>query len=142
MSYKAEQRRAIYDRTSGYCHICHKKLAFNNYGKNGTRGAWEVEHSKPKAKGGTDNLNNLYPACIACNRDKSTSTTRTARKYHGTKKAPLSVKNREQAKAKNVLAGAVLGGASGSFFGPLGTVVGAALGAKLGHQQNPDRTDE
>ena len=64
---------AIYDRSRGYCHICGKKLAFINYGNFGKRGAWEVDHSKPRVKGGTDHPNNLYPACISCNRSKGSS---------------------------------------------------------------------
>jgi hypothetical protein len=39
---------AIYDRTSGYCHIFHRKLVFTNYGIVGAKGAWEVEHSGPR----------------------------------------------------------------------------------------------
>ena len=31
-----------------------------------------MEHSVPKAKGGTDYLRNLFPACISCNLDKGT----------------------------------------------------------------------
>ena len=81
MVFTDDQLDAIYDRTSGYCHICRKKLAFKNYGKLGQRGAWEVEHSRAQAKGGTDRLNNLYPACITCNRRKGTRTTRTLRSF-------------------------------------------------------------
>jgi len=75
MAFSSEQLNQIYNRTSGYCHICHKKLAFKNYGVFGARGAWEVEHSNPQAKGGTNRLNNLYPACITCNRSKGASRT-------------------------------------------------------------------
>jgi 5-methylcytosine-specific restriction endonuclease McrA len=52
------------------------KLAFTNYGKRGARAAWEVDHSRAKANGGTDHLNNLMPACIPCNREKGTLTSR------------------------------------------------------------------
>jgi hypothetical protein len=142
MPYTEEQLNFIYDRTSGYCHICHKKLAFSNYGKKRARGAWEVEHSKPKVKGGTNRLNNLYAACISCNRDKGTATTRTARSRHGTKRAPLSIEKRNKAKTTNAAAGAVVGGVIGFVFGPLGAVAGAAIGAKLGHKQNPDRIED
>lgn len=40
---KQEGLNAIYDRTSGYCHLCGKKLAFTNYARFGERGAWEIE---------------------------------------------------------------------------------------------------
>lgn len=134
--------RNIYDRTSGYCHICHKKLSFSNYAKKGTRGAWEVEHSNPRAKGGSNRLNNLFAACITCNRHKGTVTTKTARSWHGTKKAPLSVERRKKASVTNATAGAILGGLVGSVMGPLGTAAGAYIGAKFGHKQNPDKEDD
>jgi hypothetical protein len=34
---------------------------------------WEVDHSKPKSKGGTDHLNNLQPLYWLANRQKSNS---------------------------------------------------------------------
>jgi len=63
---------SVYDKNNGYCEYCGKKLAFTNYGKYGEKGAWHIEHSRPKVKGGTDYLRNLVPACIECNLDKST----------------------------------------------------------------------
>lgn len=60
----------VYDKTEGYCYYCGKKLSFKNYGSIGSHGAWEIDHSRPKSKGGTDYLRNLVPACISCNRDK------------------------------------------------------------------------
>lgn len=79
MEWSDSQLSAIYDRTSGYCHICRKKLAFSNYACSGERGAWEVEHSVPRAAGGTDRLNNLFAACIDCNRSKGACSTRSCR---------------------------------------------------------------
>jgi 5-methylcytosine-specific restriction endonuclease McrA len=73
MRYSSDDLNAIYDRTSGYCHICKRKVAFCNYGALGRRGAWEVEHSHARAKGGSDRLGNLYAACIKCNREKGTT---------------------------------------------------------------------
>jgi len=32
---------------------------------------WEIDHSKPQAKGGTDHLNNLQPLQWKANREKS-----------------------------------------------------------------------
>lgn len=60
----------VYDRNGGYCWHCGKRLAFSNYGAVGAKGAWEVDHSVPLSRGGTDRLNNLVPACIECNRSK------------------------------------------------------------------------
>lgn len=139
MHFTEEDLNDIYDRTSGYCHICQKKLAFKNYGRFGTRGAWEVEHSNPKSCGGTNRLNNLYAACISCNRSKNNSSTRSARSAYGNRKAPLSHTARKKAKVGNAVIGGVLGAISGSIFGPGGAIIGGAIGAKLGHKLNPDR---
>lgn len=131
---------AIYDRTSGYCHICGNKVSFQNYGILGARGAWEIEHSRARARGGTNHGNNLYAACTPCNRKKSHIwSTRTARAWNGQARAPLSRAKRAEAKQQQVLAGAVLCGFAGSIFGPLGAMVGAAIGAAIGDNQNPDR---
>ncbi len=45
-------------------------LYFHSYGKNSKMG-WEIDHSKPKSKGGTDHLNNLQPLKTTDNRKKS-----------------------------------------------------------------------
>lgn len=139
MAFSYEQLNQIYDRTSGYCHICHKKLAFKNYGILGARGAWEVEHSNPRAKGGTNRLNNLFPACISCNRSKGASSTTSARAKNGKSRAPLSTEKRKSAKAENAIAGSVAGAALGSLAGPVGVLVGAVVGAHIGHKMNPDK---
>lgn len=140
MKFTSEQLRVVYDRTSGYCHICRKKLAFGNYGKRSRRGAWQVDHSNPVAKGGTHRLNNLYPSCIDCNLDKGTRTTKMARSWHGLKKAPLSVSKRREARFENAIVGGLSGGLVGAgLAGPLGAVVGAGIGAHLAFKKNPDR---
>ncbi len=139
MAFNEEELNQIYDRTSGHCHVCHKKLAFKNYGTVGARAAWEVEHSIPQAKGGTDHPNNLYPACISCNRSKGSSSTVSARSNHGKSRAPLSVEKRKKARTGNTLAGGALGAMLGSVGGPVGAFIGACLGASLGHSQDPDK---
>lgn len=140
MAFSEEELKHIYERTSGYCHICHKKLAFMNYGKTGTRAAWEVEHSNPRAKGGSNGLNNLYPACISCNRSKGASSTTSARANNGKSRSPLSVEKRRKAKAGNALAGGTLGAmVGGAMAGPVGAFFGACVGATFGHKQNPDK---
>lgn len=97
-SYTPQQLREIYDRTGGECHICHKKLAFTNHGDHGEKGAWDVDHSVPRKKGGTDHGNNLVPACTSCNRSKQDMTTRTARGWHGVTKRPPSREERREEK--------------------------------------------
>lgn len=140
MSYDSTTLNRIYDRTSGYCHICGKKLSFTNYGKFGRKGAWEVEHSTPRAKGGTGHLNNLYAACIRCNREKQVVTTQTARCWHGRTKAPLSSARREEARGSNALAGAAAAGFLGLLAGPGVAAICAVLGGVIGFQTNPDNS--
>ena len=139
MGYSNERLEKIFDRTSGYCHICAGKLAFRNYAVSGARGAWEVEHSKPKCEGGTDHLNNLYAAHISCNRSKRATCTRKARAKHGRTKAPLSSKRRKEAKFGNVADGAFIGGVVGGLIGgPFGAAVGATIGGKCGYDEDLD----
>ena len=138
MAYSDAELNRIYDRTSGYCHICHKKMSFTNYAEPGKKGAWEVEHSNPRARGGTDHGNNLFGAHISCNRRKSDFTTRTARSWHGNTCAPLSREKRKEAKTDNAVAGGIIGGLIGAALGPLGAAIGAGIGAKIGHSVKPD----
>ena len=138
MSYSDEKLSAIYRRTSGYCHLCHKKLAFRNFGMIGARGAWEVDHSHPRSSGGTDRLHNLLPACIGCNRSKGAGRTRTARTRNGKRRAPLSSERRKEAQATNTLAGGIFGALIGSLIGGPATLFATLLGAHLGHKRNPD----
>ncbi len=138
MAFSKKELRKIYDRTNGKCHLCHKKLAFTNYGLMYLKGAWEVEHSNPKSMGGTNRLNNLYPAHISCNRSKNNKSTKSARSKHGKTRAPLSKEKRKIAKTNNTLKGVIIGGLIGSVAGPWGTAVGAAIGGKIGKDKDPD----
>lgn len=46
------------------------ELYYSSYGKQSDMG-WEIDHSKPQDKGGTDHLNNLQPLQWEANRKKS-----------------------------------------------------------------------
>jgi hypothetical protein len=140
MKFSKHQIDAIYQRTTGYCHLCHKKLSRKNYGKAGTRGAWHVEHSIPKANGGTNHMNNLFPACIRCNCKKGSLTTRMARGWNGKTCAPVGPAERKKLKFEGGIAGAVAGGLTGGVIaGPVGAFIGAITGASMGYSGNPDR---
>lgn len=138
MAYDAVTLERIYDRTEGKCHLCRKKLSFSNYGLLGRRGAWEVEHSNARATGGTDHSNNLYAACIECNRVKGKMPTRAARARNGYTCAPYSRKQRTQ----NTVTGATIGSLVIGLMFPqyrlLSWVVGAAAGALIGNAEEPD----
>lgn len=140
MKYDNKRLNNIYDKTDGYCHLCHKKLAFKNYGVNGTKGAWHVEHSVPKAKGGTNHLNNLYPACIKCNTDKGTYHTKTARGWNGNTRAPYSAAKKQKIKSTNTIGGAAVGGGIGlAVGGPIGGIIGSIIGGAIGNNNSPKK---
>ena len=132
---------AVYDKTHGYCHICHKKLSLKNYGKNNEKGAWHIEHSIPKAKGGTDHLNNLFPACIPCNLEKGTLHNRVVRKRYGTTRAPYSKTKKDQIRSENTLSGGIVGFVAGLICGgtPLAIAACTAIGAKIGNDTSVKR---
>lgn len=139
MRYTSEKVTAAYERTNGCCHICRARLAFSNYGSPlGSRGAWEIDHSVPKSKGGSDHGNNLFAACISCNRSKRAGSTRAARAAHGYQSAPKSAVKLQEERNENALLGSMCGGLLGLFFGPVGLLVGAATGGIIGYESKGD----
>ena len=139
MAYDKIALRKIYDRTDGRCHICGKKLSFINYGKKDERGAWEVDHSHPRSKGGGDHLNNLRACCVPCNRTKGTCTSQTARSWFDRKKAPLSKIKRKEVKYTNAIFGGIAGLIIGLCVSPLFALIGVAVGGKIGYDVDPDK---
>ena len=138
MAFDKQRQEAIFKKTDGHCHICRKKLARKNYGVVGSRGAWEVEHSVPQAKGGSNHLNNLYPSCIPCNRSKGASSTKSARQKNGFKSAPLPQEKKSQNTWLGGLGGALAGRIILAPLGPIGIAAGAVIGAALGSGHEPD----
>jgi 5-methylcytosine-specific restriction endonuclease McrA len=134
MGYDRDQLDRIFHSTAGRCHLCHRLLARKNYGASDARGAWEVDHSVAKARGGSDHGNNLKPAHIACNRSKQEADNRAIRRTHGHTRSPLSTKAVRAKRTRN----AVIGGTSlaligGAAFGPLGFIAGVVVGGIVGH---------
>lgn len=132
-----ERLKKIFKRTDGYCHICHGKLVYSNYSFSGSIGAWEIEHSKAKFNGGSNHLNNLYAAHITCNRQKGLMHSRTARSLYGNTRAPYSRTKKQSIRNDNVVLGAVVGFVAGSYFGPIGRLLGAGIGAAIGDECSP-----
>lgn len=135
MAYDATTLRTIYDSTGGDCHLCHRRVARVNYGRRGGRGAWEVDHSVPRAHGGTDRISNLKPAHIACNRSKQATATRAIRARHGKGRAPLSADARASKREKSGLAAGVLFGGIGTLWGPVGVLIGGLVGLIVGSNE-------
>ncbi|WP_045118991.1 HNH endonuclease [Haliangium ochraceum] len=138
MAYSNERLNDIYDRTDGYCHLCGRKLAFSNYASFGSRGAWEVEHSVPRSRGGTERRNNLFAACISCNRSKGGRTsTRSMRSKFGRTRAPYSRQKKDELRAENAAVGGLVGAGVATALGAH-PIFGAVVGALLGHSQDPE----
>jgi uncharacterized membrane protein len=65
---------------------------------------------------------------------KGELSTRKARAKHGRTKAPLSSRQREEAKSRKAAGGAFIGGTLGALIcGPWGAAIGAAIGGKSGY---------
>lgn len=131
MKTNPETRQRIFAKTDGRCHLTGRRLAFNNYGKPGRRGGWEIEHSIPRAAGGTNHMNNLYPATIAANRSKQDGHTRSFRRRNGLSRAPMSVTQQEKARTRNQWGGLGIGALVGLPFGPLGIGLCAFVGVLI-----------
>ena len=138
MKFDERRKDAIFARTNGQCHICRKQLVRIYYAKFGSVGSWEIEHSNAKANGGTDRLNNLYPACISCNRSKGSKSSRSVRQSHGFKSAPYSSSKKNENTLWWGVAGAIAGRALLVQLGPIGIVLGGAFGMIAGASLEPD----
>jgi len=139
MSWDEDTLDEVYHKTDGKCHICGKKLSRINYGSPGSKGAWEIEHSNPRAEGGTDHLNNLYPAYVTCNRSKGTRSSRSARAEHGRTRAPYSRQKKQEKRQASAVKGAVVFGTIlGLLFGVKAGVAGASISGLICYNQDPD----
>lgn len=104
MTYTDEQLKRIWKSTDGRCHLTGRRLLLKDYGK-----TWEVDHSKPRAKGGSDHGNNLKPALVSANRSKQATGSRATRRSHGLKRSPMSAAEQGRKRGGNTASGAVLG---------------------------------
>ena len=140
---KTEQKRLL-EKTNYRCHLCRKKLSLDNYAKPPEQGGWEREHSRPRSKGGSNHKNNLYAACVPCNRQKGNRSNRSIRRKHGFTKAPQSQKKARKTAFTKIGAcaasGAALGnkvaGGRGALIGGVGGVVFGIVAALV---TDPDR---
>lgn len=124
--YSIDKRARIFDSTDGRCHICRKHLDFDRYGDQ-----WEIDHSQARAKGGSNSLRNLRPACISCNRSKQDRSNRSVRAKHGYTGAPLSRSDRSRRERRGAALGAGAGFVAG---GPVGALLGGVFGLLAGRR--------
>ena len=65
-------RQAVYNKYHGRCAYCGREIRFKDM---------QVDHMKPKAFGGTDNIENLMPSCRTCNHYKRANSLELFRKF-------------------------------------------------------------
>jgi hypothetical protein len=112
--FNREDLEDIFGKTDGYCRYCGKQLAWSNHGRVGERGAWEVDHSIPVSRDGTDYFSNLWPACVSCNTEKGTLTGSEFLRYlRGARSSHSSPDLGE------VIGGLVIGGLAVAFLSAL-----------------------
>lgn len=135
MTYSRDRLKSILEKTRGKCHICHRNLSISGYG---TR--WQVDHSRPRARGGSDHMNNLFAACVGCNCSKKDGSTRAARAANGKRCAPLREEKYSERVTRNTLLGGVVGAVGGGILlGPAGFWLGLIIGGITGNGAEVDR---
>ena len=77
MAISKSKREAVYRKYDGHCAYCGREIAYKNM---------QVDHFQPlRAWGiedaGTDDLDNLMPACRMCNHYKRANSLETFRRY-------------------------------------------------------------
>ncbi len=80
--YSEDELNRVFDKTDGSCYYCDKQLVFSNYGQQGQRGSWEVDHVVPLSAGGADDKRHRVPACFSCNRLKGAMSARQFRRTY------------------------------------------------------------
>ena len=76
--WPAGLEKEIFDKTSGKCYHCNKKLVFNHRKKTDGRGAWNMDHYPVVYRDIEDQIccgitnqhdpNNIVAACVDCNK--------------------------------------------------------------------------
>ena len=79
-SFGWKKAKKIYNKTGGRCFYCGIELPKNTDFKDdgglivSSRRNWDIEHVIPLSRGGTNDIDNLVPACQYCNGTKMVKT--------------------------------------------------------------------
>jgi len=86
---KKEERIAVFNKFDGHCAYCGQAIKLNGF---------EVDHiealRRTEVWGGSDEIKNKFPACLPCNRGKSTFTVE---KWRGQLQNKITSLNRDSA---------------------------------------------
>ena len=99
----------VYAKTDGRCHLCHRRIVRSHHGQTDVLTGWHVDHSKARSVGGTDHLNNLFPACWECNLRKQALPSHIIRRRNGVSGIPQSRARKEQESDWDSAIGWILG---------------------------------
>lgn len=75
-------KRRLEKDYGAYCFYCHRPLTWVW----GQDSFFTIDHYIPKAKGGTDDYNNLVPCCERCNNMKGKTKPDKWRRYNDTER--------------------------------------------------------
>lgn len=78
------KNRQVWDKTNGHCWYCGTRLVKPNPEKHSAdqKKRWyTIDHATPRARGGSDSLDNLLPCCNYCNGHKCDMTVEEYRVY-------------------------------------------------------------
>ena len=127
------------------CHLCGGLICLHHYGVTAPTG-WEIDHDVPRAAGGDDDLDNLEPAHVSCNRSKQALPSEVFRARLGLDRAPMSVDELLDSQRDHRTAGGVVGAFVGAAIDKekpgRGALVGGLIGVLLGAAIAPGYDDD
>jgi len=87
----------VWAKTGGRCWYCGRELVDQQKHRHEYMENWFVaDHIEPKARGGTDALSNLTPACWVCNSSKGSKTLEEYRNHVAQRRAGIPDFSEEQ----------------------------------------------
>jgi hypothetical protein len=134
MAFDIDTLSSIYSSTRGFCHLCHRKLAFSRFGCEDGRGAWDIDAVSPHPK-----VTALLPGCLRClQKTPPRPTPMSAPVPAGLDEPavggaePQADDERAGEGAVQLTDGALVGGAAGALLGGLwGAILGGLIAVGL-----------